>query len=66
METFEDQYNFITNQVAQLRDVFPFDQSKDYDGGYPTTNNDGFYLGLIVRSQEQCLEEMIHYLTYNR
>jgi hypothetical protein len=66
MNTFEDQYNFIANQVAQLRDVFPFDQSKDYDSGYPTTNNDGFCLSLIVRSPEDCLEEMINYLKENR
>lgn len=66
MESYEDKYNAIIEQIVRLREVFPFDPKKDYDMGYPTIKKDGWQTALIVRSPEDCLEEMISYLKTNK
>ena len=62
MESYEEKYNAIAEQIALLREVFPFDTTKDYDRGYPTTSKDGWQTAATIHSPEYCLEEMISYL----
>ncbi|MHB8871833.1 MAG: hypothetical protein ACYC5G_05255 [Candidatus Doudnabacteria bacterium] len=66
MDTYEEKYNNLIALIADLRDVFPFDPQKDYDSGYPTTNNDGWQTALIVCSPEDCMWQMIEYLKQNK
>jgi len=66
METYEEKYNNLILLIANLRDVFPFDENKDYDLGYSTVYNDGWQTAAIIHSPEYCLEEIINYLKQNK
>lgn len=55
----EQSYDKLSNLVGDLREVFPFPESKSYEGGYDQTKSDGWDLASIVHSPEMCLEVMI-------
>ena len=52
----------FSNQIAELRELFPFPENKDYDKGYDWSNKDGWHLAEIVACPHMCLDAMIRVL----
>jgi len=49
----------INSLIAELRDVFPFPEEKDWDKGYDWEKKDGWHTAGLLKSPENCLEIMI-------
>ena len=57
--SLKESHRVLINKIAELREVFPFPENKNYDNGYSWDKKDGWQLAEIVCSPHMCLDAMI-------
>ena len=60
--TKQGQLDRFSDQIAELRELFPFPEDKCYDNGHDWSKNDGWHLAEIVACPHMCLDAMIRVL----